>query len=640
MKKKDDNKKKKNSGLLGTLFDFNHDGKTDTFEAMIAYKEYEKRLRKKYGNSPDRYYLFPDENENDTQSLQNCNYNVSTTDDTDEYGWRNYCEDGFEYGIYPEDYETEEEYIEALNEEKYGWRDYCEDGSEYDIDPEDYETEEEYEEALDEAREEESYGADDTLEEEEEYPSHIDIPITLSFKVETPYQEAYDAIKGSDYPNKRKYNAALYLCEIEHDDAVIPVDSSQKKEIKKCMFILHSDKIAAKYLTIHYGFLFAQAVKENFALPISVPDEDEEPVTDFNDLFLEIAEEDQTLAVNIWRWCIIEFGPYREYMTNDRTIYNSIISSVEDYPEEFMDIAVKAIGSDAKFCQGLLALNPKFPSCIYSFIARALKLGLTEEAKKMFISAMDNDKSKGKDKDDLINRIISDCSDWEELEAMEAFKFNIIPLIEDMNDKRIKRLLPKFINKVDEYISYVEKNSAKYQFSRCHSWRKNCADGSEYGIDPLSYETEEEYNAAINEAKYRWRIYRITDKVKYGIDPNDYETEAEFSAAVDAEYKRRRQKEIEEIKQRQKQTTREKLSYTDPLAETDMKVYTFCGVMLPYSNTLWYYLTDDGSVSIGDKVMVSFGTKGNVIGEVATIEKHRRRTAPYPVDKTKYLKKI
>ena len=63
MKKKDDNKKKKNSGLLGTLFDFNHDGKTDTFEAMIAYKEYEKRLRKKYGNSPDRYYLFPDENE-------------------------------------------------------------------------------------------------------------------------------------------------------------------------------------------------------------------------------------------------------------------------------------------------------------------------------------------------------------------------------------------------------------------------------------------------------------------------------------------------------------------------------------------------------------------------------------------------
>ena len=38
--------------------------------------------------------------------------------------------------------------------------------------------------------------------------------------------------------------------------------------------------------------------------------------------------------------------------------------------------------------------------------------------------------------------------------------------------------------------------------------------------------------------------------------------------------------------------------------------------------------------------MVSFGTKGNVIGEVATIEKHRRRTAPYPVDKTKYLKKI
>ena len=36
--------------------------------------------------------------------------------------------------------------------EEYDWRDTCEDGSDFDIDPEDYETEEEYEEALEAAK--------------------------------------------------------------------------------------------------------------------------------------------------------------------------------------------------------------------------------------------------------------------------------------------------------------------------------------------------------------------------------------------------------------------------------------------------------------------------------------------------------
>ena len=51
----------------------------------------------------------------------------------------------------PENYDTEDEFEEALNEAKYGWRDLCEDGSDYDLDPEDYETEEEYMDALEDA---------------------------------------------------------------------------------------------------------------------------------------------------------------------------------------------------------------------------------------------------------------------------------------------------------------------------------------------------------------------------------------------------------------------------------------------------------------------------------------------------------
>ena len=78
------------------------------------------------------------------------------------YAWRLNCEDGSEYGVFPEDYETREEYHEAIHREKYAWRDWCEDGSELGIVPDDYETEDEYEEALEEARQ----SIDDTEDEE------------------------------------------------------------------------------------------------------------------------------------------------------------------------------------------------------------------------------------------------------------------------------------------------------------------------------------------------------------------------------------------------------------------------------------------------------------------------------------------
>lgn len=80
------------------------------------------------------------------------------------YAWRLNCEDGSDYGISPEDYETRDEYNEALHNKKYDWRDFCEDGSEYDLNPENFETEEEYEVALEQAREAAESESDDIYE--------------------------------------------------------------------------------------------------------------------------------------------------------------------------------------------------------------------------------------------------------------------------------------------------------------------------------------------------------------------------------------------------------------------------------------------------------------------------------------------
>ena len=44
-----------------------------------------------------------------------------------DYSWREYTEDGSDYDIFPEDYETEEEYLDALEDAQYYANQYCDD---------------------------------------------------------------------------------------------------------------------------------------------------------------------------------------------------------------------------------------------------------------------------------------------------------------------------------------------------------------------------------------------------------------------------------------------------------------------------------------------------------------------------------
>lgn len=117
------------------LFDFNGDGKTSMGEKWIAYNIFKECTKDDESDYDD--YLCDDSD---------------LYDEEEDYSWRDECEDGFDYGVDAEDFETLEEYEEALNEAKYAWREECDDGSEYGLDVDDYETAEEYEEALNEAK--------------------------------------------------------------------------------------------------------------------------------------------------------------------------------------------------------------------------------------------------------------------------------------------------------------------------------------------------------------------------------------------------------------------------------------------------------------------------------------------------------
>lgn len=379
------------------------------------------------------------------------------------------------------------------------------------------------------------------------------------------------------------------------------------------------------------GFLYAQAVKEHFRLPIDIPDEDEEPKTWFVELLRDVAEEDPALAVEIWGWCIKQFGPYSKYMQDHGTLYNFTMCSADKYPNAFLDIAARTIGAEPEFCEGLLTKSMEFPHCCGPIIVRALKMGLGREASLMFIAAILNPAGNGRDMEELIEHIIADCSDWEEVETMESFRQYLLPVIQRIENKRIQRLYPQFVQKAADYISHVESTSERYRYSRKHAWRKNCQDGSRYDIDPLDYETEEEYNQAIYDEKYAWRSWVAEEGKKLGVNPADFETEDEFYVVYDQAWK-------DDLRKRREESAR-KQQMTDPLAKTDKTVYTYCGVTFENNSTVYYYRTNDDTISVGDRVVVPTGRdEKEAIAEVVTIQKHRRTTVPYPVDQTKIIR--
>ena len=120
--------------------------------------------------------------------------------------------------------------------------------------------------------------------------------------------------------------------------------------------------------------MFVQAIKENFELPVVLDDEDENVVHDFNEVFMQVAEENPQLAIDIWTWVIKEFGPFKKYMSNDWTVYNFILTSTDDYPDEFLPLAIKRLGEDIKFCDELITKNPQYPHGMSAFITKALEL--------------------------------------------------------------------------------------------------------------------------------------------------------------------------------------------------------------------------------------------------------------------------
>ena len=572
------------------FFDWNHDGKKDIWDTLYEYEMYR--------------HMFPDNDNSNNDS-----FSGGIFDDDDNYSWRDYAEEGFDYGLDPEDFDTEEEYEEALDEAKSEWDEAFERAANIGLSPEDFDSLEEFKEKLDEVTEQ--------LEVLSEMPVVIKVGVS---------PEDHEDIKPENYPNKRRYNAALAVAE----------DFFTFESFKEPAYFVNenADKVlAANYLSHTYGFLYAQAIKDNFVLPCSLPDEDEQREMDFYEILVKLAKYDIPLTFKVWNWCLEQFGPYVKYdefsaLQLSKDVFDRLYCFSD--VDIFKDALVRYLNDNYDFCKTVMSLHNEYYYNLAELIAIAIKNGYYDTANILFRIELDKVSGHWKEINNLTEEIIKYCAYSDDVEPTEYFRDNMFSAIKAIPDGMVQDEIPDFEKTMAENISYIESHSEKYLYSRKNAWRTTAPDGKEYGLDPICYDSEQEYLDDLNEAKYGWRQWYHNAENEYGLDVNDYETLDEFQKAINAKRQEKYELERQAVIQKQREQQEE--------AAIDTTIYTYCGVLVPISTRPYSFRTDDDTIRIGDTVIVPIGPNNEKMeGTVVSIGQYARLGVPYPVEKTKKI---
>ena len=517
--------------------------------------------------------------------------------------------------------------------------------NDYGISPFDYDTEEEYLEAVAEAEA-------DAEDDEDFVPPIVEIPIkiALDFAVEIPALDRLDAIKECDFPNKRMYEAACEKVKLE-TGLILGLDEKAKEHnIRQCDFILeyHDKYIAAKYLSIQLGeFLYAQAVKENFDLPFNIPDEDEQMVTPVDDLFRQIHKKCKKQLFPIWKWLIENFVPYMDYSSdNGYSLSTGVIANGSYIDDEFISELANYIAENNFFGKVIMELSPSLDNEYGTLFAHLLKNKHFDLVKEMFKICANKDIDSAHICG-VIYGFMEACSNYNELETMELFEQHIFPLIKAIDKPDIQDNISAWEDEIKEYYNYCEDNCEQYQFTRKNAWRKqHKREAEKLGLNVLYYDSEEEYLQDYNAEKYSWRDSYTSDDT-YGLNPSDFETEDALNKAISKKIEQEEKQAAKEYKLAEETTSAIKtqvLSRQNTSWNEDMKrfeddtIYTFIGVLFPYTSHHYHYLTDDDSITIGDYVVVPVGVDNKEsVAKVVSVEKHLRISAPFPVEKTKKI---
>ena len=418
--------------IFGGFFDFNGDGKTTWDEEWIAYKIIE-------------------DVERETRA-EDSNYSPVLLDDEDIYAWRETVEEN-DYDIDPCDFETEEEYLDAIDEaeETYGWRNYVAENN-YDIDPREYETEEEYLDAVETAEEE-------TVEVQrasEYYNENIPVSVAIDLNVEMDALDRLDAVKESDFPNKIVYDAFCEKVKTEGGLMFFCDEETKDECLRRCNFILenYENLIAANYLSVETEeFLYVQAVTDHFDLPVPLPKK-----VNLTELLKRVYKKDKELTFAIWRWCIDNFGPYTEYQDDKSPELSVIIIADGGYiGSDFIEKTVDYIIEHPEFGRKLMKLAPWADEKYGQLFILLIRRKQVVLARELFAICVEKDFD-AEDFACLVRGMLGECLNYEETNSMKMLEQHMFPIVKTINDSDIRIYVDEWQEEIDEYYRYFEEN--------------------------------------------------------------------------------------------------------------------------------------------------------------------------------------
>lgn len=370
--------------------------------------------------------------------------------------------------------------------------------------------------------------------------------------------------------------------------------------------------------------LYSKAIKAHFDLPVDIPDETDTPHTSFRNIIMTLFEHDPDCAIIVWVWCLDFFKTYypKPNVANYHT-HGSILH-ISAYPGRFRAALAEYIKSDPSFTSKILADHPEILTYISEIVLFLLKFDITEQAAYLIEKALNNTEWNTQNLVDFINECIQSASDGKEVETMRALRSCVVPLLESHTDRVIHDKTPKWIREMDAYIKDTEQTSDRYKYSGANAWRKKYKSERYSVINPLNYDSEEKYLAAVNKQKYLWRKNCAPNE--YGISPESFETRLAYDEALSVA---------------DEQVANKRSNKSDKALE-DKIIYFFCEVASDgLGGSPLYYFPGDLDVHVGDKVVIPYGAENTEVhGLVISTGECYASAFHCPVNKIKKIVRI
>lgn len=603
----------------------------------------------------------------------------------EENSWRDECDfkDYLNYDIDPEDYDTQEEYEDALQEKKYAWREDCDydDYLNYDVDPEDYETEAEYREALQKARygwrEKYDYGEYvwyDTkpkdYETEEEYLEALKEEGNQEYGVkdsgdwDDSEDEEMEDWDGSETEDEDADNEDVLETETEDadDEDILEMDNEDAEDEEDDIPLHRRLPKKLQRYCIDDEILYCKAMREHFELPITLPPENKGSELLLYQALVKIARKDILLTFQVWKWCIDTFSPYvkkTEYENSKMT--DHILNQLQDFPEDFPKELVHFFEEHLEFEEKVIQRINHIEFYSYEFatlVGVAIRENMPDTAKKLFQDGLIAADGAWKGINAITTDTLRVCCNYEETESVRYFEQELLPLVKAYKDGMIR----------DE-VEVWEADIRKYEkevYRQKYAWKEYYRGRELYGLNLDDYEDEDAFtkvyfdkrrkmqaeNQMLAEERHLQRILELRKQLpksrgglglgsgSAGANGADEITAASESDEASGSCTVSGKRNVKEISAGSGKNGNTASTDTDAAEDdwTDEKVYIYCGVVFQKPGKVYCYRTEDDTIQVGDKVIVAVGREMEEKEvEVVYVGRYLRACAPYPVDKSKCI---